>query len=340
MDDVTTVEPSSSLLSGRATRQSMTWLVVAVLLAMPIEGMAHDHRGILVTWPLRASILLGVLFGLRSRRMQPIVAGRIVLAQGVLSTVAWALLLDSSPDRIALETVAYGTILSIFTLLIAPSRQRRSWSLAVLAVMLALGAWRLLPDDPLLLWQTAVILMVHAAGVAVLDVHANRAEAIGVMAGIDSLTGLSNRRTMLARLESLPEIDGSWECPPALILLDLDHFKALNDSLGHAAGDDALVRAADALVALVRPEDLVSRWGGEEFLVLLEETDRQNAWAIAERMRDGLEDTGVTASLGIAWAHPGETVTVWIGRADEAMYEAKRAGRNRTRAHGDEAPVV
>lgn len=315
----------------------MSWLVGIVLLAMPLESQAHDHWGVLATWPVRAAVLLAVLYGLRSERLPPIVAGRVVLAQGVLSAVAWSLLLESSPDRIALETVAYGTILSIFTLLLAPSERRRAWSYVVLAIMLVLGAFRLLPDDPVLLWQTAVILVVHGAGVAVLDVHANRAEAFGVMAGIDSLTGLSNRRTILSRLDAFAESkDGRPH--PTLALLDLDHFKALNDSLGHAAGDDALVRAARALEANVRPDDLVSRWGGEEFLVLLEGADPRAAWDVAERMRMGLSATGVTASIGVATIESDESVTSWIGRADAAMYEAKRAGRNRTCVHRTATP--
>jgi diguanylate cyclase (GGDEF)-like protein len=112
------------------------------------------------------------------------------------------------------------------------------------------------------------------------------------------------------------------------VLLDLDHFKRLNDTLGHEAGDDTLRHVAHVLSAFVRPADHVCRWGGEEFLVILPNADEDLARNIAERLRLRLVDVGVTASFGVAAAEVADTVTRWVRRADDAMYVAKHEGRN------------
>jgi diguanylate cyclase (GGDEF)-like protein len=144
----------------------------------------------------------------------------------------------------------------------------------------------------------------------------------------DPLTGLFNRehlrRLVLARPEHL------W-----VMLLDLDHFKRVNDELGHLAGDDVLRAAAAVLTASVRGEDRVVRYGGEEFLVLLPCSEAAVARRVAERIRSGIaEQVGtalgpVTVSIGLASFHEGELLEAAIARADAALYAAKAAGRDR-----------
>ena len=327
--DELTMGPPQALLSGRVTRRTMNLLVLAVLLVSPIEAIAYDHPIGYATLPVRDGLLVAVLVGLNSGRIGPIVAGRLFLAQGLAQMVGWSILVPSEPSRIALEAVAYGAILSIFALMIAPRNQRRYWSMGVLGVCIAPAAARLVPDELALFGQVVAVLVVHTAAVALLDSHANNAERAGEMASIDPLTGLLNRRPVLERIEKRIASCASGEGTSSLVLLDLDRFKELNDTLGHDAGDAALVRVADTLITMIRPADSVCRWGGEEFLLLLPNTDQMAALEIAERLRAGISHGGVTASFGVAEVLPTDTSTTWVRRADLAMYDAKRLGRNR-----------
>lgn len=154
-------------------------------------------------------------------------------------------------------------------------------------------------------------------------------------ADIDPLTGLANRRAALRILQQAVA-QASREHPWAVILIDIDCFKAINDTFGHSVGDCVLVQVADLLRQEVRKTDLASRWGGEEFLVVLGPRSPAEAMKIAERLRLRLaahphpEVEQVTASFGVAIAtNTGETLDALVSRADAALYQAKREGRNR-----------
>ena len=318
-----------ALTSGRLTRRTMTWLVVAVLVAGSVEAATAGSQVVLLTLPLRSAVLAANLWALRTGRLSPVSSGRLFLAQAVVTTTAWSLLLGSTPTELTFETAAYGTILPIFALVIAPTEQRRWWSLAVVGVVLVPAAAGLLPGHPELFAQLLTVLAVHGLALATLDLYANRAATEGRMAAFDPLTGLFNRRPALLRLTAALRSVGAGGPPASVLVVDLDHFKDLNDTLGHEAGDDALRGVATALTSLVRRDDVVCRWGGEEFLVLLPETDGQAAERRAERLRAGIAATGVTASVGVAEVRTADTVTSWVGRADRAMYAAKEQGRDR-----------
>ncbi len=317
------------LLSGRLTRRVMTWLLCAVLVVTPVEAFGYNHPLVSATVPLRMGLLLLLLWALRSRKLSPVVIGRAFLTQAVVTMALWAALLDSDPNEMVIQTIAYGTILPISALLIAPRQSRRSWALLVLCTVLYPAVVRLLPGHIGLLAQVVATLLVHSAAVAALDVHADKAELAGELAGIDPLTGLQNRRSTLQQLNERADLASTRGITSTLLLFDLDHFKQINDTLGHEVGDDTLCRVADTLTQLVRPIDAVCRWGGEEFIVLLPDTDEHAAAVTAESLRVGIETTGVTASFGVAEIDLGDTVTSWVRRADDAMYEAKHAGRNR-----------
>lgn len=173
----------------------------------------------------------------------------------------------------------------------------------------------------------------------------------GLQAAVtDPLTGLYNRRYALPHLAKLAErARGNGRCF-AVMVLDIDHFKAINDTHGHAAGDRVLVEVARRLRDNLRAVDLVARIGGEEFLVAMPDTTAEQAQGAAERLRRMIEDTpfdtsglpgrprrtegriGVTLSIGVALGHPDirlpEEIDMIVGRADEALYDAKNAGRN------------
>jgi diguanylate cyclase (GGDEF)-like protein len=147
----------------------------------------------------------------------------------------------------------------------------------------------------------------------------------------DTLTGIGNRRALDEAMLRLARTR------LAAVLLDLDHFKAFNDRNGHLAGDEALARIGDILRGAVRREDLVFRYGGEEFLILVPGSDRESAARLAERVRLAvLEDPrvgpwGLTVSAGVAVADrfSANNPLGLLRRADAALYQAKRAGRNR-----------
>ncbi len=155
------------------------------------------------------------------------------------------------------------------------------------------------------------------------------------MAQTDGLTGLLNRRAFEDVLGRELQRSQHGQGSLAVLLLDLDHFKQINDLWGHPAGDEVLRRVALALRESMRAVDALCRFGGEEFVVLLRETGIDQAEEIAWRLRTVISelahlpgDARITASIGVAASHPVDTVDQILGRCDEALYASKRAGRN------------
>ncbi|WP_298956428.1 GGDEF domain-containing protein [uncultured Methylobacterium sp.] len=167
---------------------------------------------------------------------------------------------------------------------------------------------------------------------------AERTRELEVLATTDRLTGLSNRRgldeAVAAEALRARRPGGGF----ALILADVDHFKAINDLHGHRAGDEVLAALSAALRAGIRADDVLGRWGGEEFMVVCPDTGLAAAAALAEDLRRRVEATrlpGVgrrTCSFGVAALTPGESVESLVARADAALYRCKRQGRNRVEA--------
>jgi diguanylate cyclase (GGDEF)-like protein len=152
----------------------------------------------------------------------------------------------------------------------------------------------------------------------------------------DSLTGLNNRLSLNENLEREIQLAHRRESSLALLALDLDHFKNINDSYGHSSGDEVLKCVAGKIQETLRSCDQVFRYGGEEFVILLADTDKAGAELVAERIRSGITDckcgeTGiqVTVSLGIAFLQKNDTATQLFDKADKALYKAKDSGRNR-----------
>jgi diguanylate cyclase (GGDEF)-like protein len=151
----------------------------------------------------------------------------------------------------------------------------------------------------------------------------------------DPLTGALNRRQLAPSLDLAIERWRRSGVPAALVTLDLDHFKRINDERGHAEGDRVLVRVVLTLRSRLRKVDLLFRSGGEEFLLLLTDTDANGAVTLAEGLRAAiaaaplLDDRAVTASLGVASLDPADDAESWLRRGDRALYAAKAAGRNR-----------
>lgn len=172
-------------------------------------------------------------------------------------------------------------------------------------------------------------------------------EELWALAHVDPLTGLPNRRAFQDDAQATLIAAQTLKRPCAMISIDIDHFKRVNDTHGHGAGDLVLRRVADILKAPLRPEvDFAARMGGEEFSVLLPDTEMPGARAFGDMLRNRVEHTVViagdaeirpTISLGVAMMHQDGTLDDLLQRSDRALYAAKRAGRNRVMTE-DEVP--
>ncbi|MFZ5890184.1 MAG: GGDEF domain-containing protein [Myxococcota bacterium] len=157
-------------------------------------------------------------------------------------------------------------------------------------------------------------------------------------AAIDPLTQLHNRASLDGHLERVADLAFLLNSSPCLLMIDVDHFKSINDQYGHPMGDEVLRRVADTLVRqFLRREDFVARYGGEEFVVVIPDSTLQNAKKRAERVREAVEELAidsakgalkVTISIGISSLAEGDSGKTWLSRADAALYEAKARGRN------------
>jgi diguanylate cyclase (GGDEF)-like protein/PAS domain S-box-containing protein len=163
-------------------------------------------------------------------------------------------------------------------------------------------------------------------------------EQLLLLATQDSLTSALNRRAFNAQAQLEINRADRYNRPLSLAVLDLDHFKRINDDHGHLAGDQALKQFADVCRGLMRQGDIFSRFGGEEFVLLLAETDATACMQLLERLRlkvsglvmhSGSDSFGLQVSAGAAVWGPGDTLDSLFKRADQALYRAKSSGRNR-----------
>ncbi|HEX8573887.1 MAG TPA: diguanylate cyclase [Allosphingosinicella sp.] len=187
----------------------------------------------------------------------------------------------------------------------------------------------------------AMLILLVASAIAALRANARADEATAELRRIattDPLTGLWNRRHLLERIEAEIGRSRRGGRPLCVAIIDVDHFKRVNDEHGHPAGDEVLRVLAGLLKEAVRSSDVVGRIGGEEFAILMPETDRAQAKLVCERLRDSVARTPVrlasgtaltvTLSTGIALLAGGEAPEALISRADSALYGAKADGRN------------
>ena len=164
-------------------------------------------------------------------------------------------------------------------------------------------------------------------------------EKLERLANFDSLTGLYNRRAILDKLHELINLVNRYKEDFSLSMLDIDHFKKVNDHYGHLTGDEVLEEIAVLIRRNIRETDIVGRYGGEEFIIILPKTNLSSAWVVAERLRSIIEKTEmkdsagnaftITVSQGLVGWERDEDAASLISRADEALYKAKEKGRNR-----------
>jgi diguanylate cyclase (GGDEF)-like protein len=264
----------------------------------------------------------------------------------------------------AITGPARGAVLAILVLVLAygmfslSGRQARGLAVFALVALIAAMAWKHHTDP---LHYPGGIELVHLAfavivlaGVSALSVRmglmrrrlreqkqalAQSLEQIRLLATRDELTGLVNRRHMMELMQAEQSRQQRHDSAMSLVLLDLDHFKRVNDDYGHQAGDTVLRAFADSVRSGLRGSDVMARWGGEEFLLMLPETSPDEALRAVARLRTALTGVSIqdvapgwqlTFSAGAATCAPGEPIGQVIDRADQALYRAKRAGRNCT----------
>jgi diguanylate cyclase (GGDEF)-like protein len=215
-----------------------------------------------------------------------------------------------------------------------------------------IGAWSLANDDLRVDLSNVLMVLILLPAVALVAARLSslrrrlrlqRAELIEALREVrrlainDELTGLANRRHMQERLEQERSRCHRTGCHFSIAIIDLDHFKRINDTQGHAAGDDVLRAFAAESVAILRGADLLSRWGGEEFLLLLPDTRGEQAQASVMRLLEHVRrlpfasGLALSFSAGVTEYRPGETVPQTLARADRQMYAAKQAGRDTVR---------
>ena len=271
------------------------------------------------------------------------------------------LLPQGSHERIALGAVVVATYTFFIAFELRRERRKTLYSrTAALVVpcvhaaifLVPLGMQAFLPMAYAEGWLAVFALetMLYAVGTAfivLLMVKENDVDVYRNAASIDHLTGLLNRRAFLDSARSLCASRGERGQPVTMLMLDLDHFKSINDRFGHAIGDEVLRVFAAVARSSMRGSDVVGRLGGEEFAVIVPEP-MEFAARIAERLRAAFEEAGVTigahaigATVSIGAATSNEPVTdisTLIARADAALYRAKHDGRNRLYAAEDEPP--
>jgi len=276
-------------------------------------------------------LLIGSILGLgwvvyRTRRVRYVnIAIAILCVGGALSTVYL-----SGPQQVYW---VYPALLAIFYLL----KPNEAILLTLTIIAALIPVFLPLADSVETTTVFITIVLMSAFGYAFSVVTNRQRAALIQLATKDPLTGAGNRRALEAKLEEIIRMRRRQPTTASLIMLDLDHFKAVNDAHGHATGDEILKSLARIVELRIRMTDSLFRIGGEEFVIVLEGQNRDDARHLAEQLRTLVEanelvpDHGVTISLGVAELEDDESVLKWLERADEAMYDAKRRGRNVTR---------
>ncbi len=283
----------------------------------------------------------------------PVLALAVGMIQLVLLRASQVPVLLDVEKVLFTPMLTLGALLLLFTSVVAAMRGSRpawyflaGWVPLVLLTAASniqfsggLVGWVWLNDASLAVGAFEAIVLSIGLSDRALTLRQDRDE-VRALADHDALTDVYNRRAWSERASAL--LAATPARPLALLFLDLDHFKALNDRLGHHSGDRALIAVAKALATELRPQDLLGRYGGEEFVVLLDATHAVQALDVATRLCRRVhrleipangESSMLTVSIGIAMHREGDTLESLIERADQAMYSAKLNGRNQVCVH-------
>lgn len=327
-----TSDPVASILGALAMALFATIALLARSRRVPLEGIEHA-----VLW-CGAGVLLANL-GLRLYAFPSDVAG----IEAVITSLLWF------PLVFVFSTVAFdgerslrysAAVYVLFALVTLPH------AFASIGTGTVASGFGLLLQAYLLYAVMIASLYFFADLQQRMLVMEETARTMRKLANTDALTGLANRRQAEEQLARELRRAERYGRVFSVLMLDIDHFKDLNDRFGHQAGDDVLVDLSRRIGSMVRASDTVARWGGEEFLLLTPETGSGDAQRLAEMIRTHVADNSlggryqVTVSLGVASYRPGDTLGSLVARADAALYLAKRGGRNQVRLEIVPNPVA
>ena len=297
-----------------------------VLVAHPYRGARRAARAVLE--PLGCSVIEAerpdeALEAARRRRPHVLLLDAAMEHESRASIVGR---IKSDPELFAIAIVLVGATAEAADALTAIER----------------GAFDVLPDDADA-FELAARVRAARRGSEMQELLLTRERELERLAYYDELTGLPNRRSVLRQLEALISRGRRHGHPLAVLMVDADHFKDLNDRHGHAAGDAALRTLAERLRERLRTEDVAGRFGGEEFVIGLPDADAAGAIAVAEAVRAAVREhpltvagTEETLTVSVGWAAwEGDDLAQLLARADRALYEAKEAGRDCVRPQPD-----
>ena len=335
-------------LPGEPPHASAQLWAVRFTLLVSVSGVALELLGggvTVVGWALGLVALVDLALLALPRRAQARWLPLTPYFYGVMLFGAWLAalyLLHPRPPAHHLALLVAVTLPALYLPLFAGDAAKRAvWRAAgVLGLFALLALPHVLTtaggagafDGPVFL---LIVLKGHGMLVSLGAAFGAHLRETRALAFRDPLTDLANRRRVGGVLETVLGEMNRADRLCAVLLLDLDYFKAVNDAYGHGTGDTVLREVARRLAAGLRPDDLLGRWGGEEFIVVAS-ADARAALALAERLRTELAEAPVLGSLkltlsaGVASSKPGDTPAALVARADGALYRAKRAGRNQT----------
>lgn len=324
-----TAETELIALESVARGKTIIWVAmvsIVVLTPFSFMNLLHHHYLIAVGLFLILAILAFNAWVCLRNRYYPLIT---LLALVPAITLSLALVFKQQGIIGALW--CYPAVISFYFML--PERQ--AWLANGLIMVMALPFSWIYLDHSLASRVIATLLCVSAFSMIFLRVIIGQQRDLHDLAMTDSLTGLSNRVLLHSSLERAQQQFSRSQMPMSLIMLDLDHFKRINDEQGHAEGDRVLKGVGKLLSVRMRGSDKVFRLGGEEFLILLFNTNLGQASLVAESLRSDIEsssflpDITVTASAGVAELMKGEHWREWMKRSDDKLYQAKKEGRNR-----------
>ena len=328
---------------ARSLQQALTlpFIAAVVLLGSAVAA----HLGVPPQWWgswAAVEVLQSLLFtglvrsGWSARCRQPLLLEPQMLVGTLMA--GWAYLMVGPYRALVIPGVMVVLLFGMFQLPRAACLRTLGFALVVMGAASTLGHARWPQQFPLEdEWIHQGMVWICLPAVSLLALHMSRLRhrleealaQIRLLATQDQLTGLPNRRHAETQLAAALQRQQRTGQPFWLALMDLDHFKRLNDEHGHAAGDAALQRFAQTAGPQLRGTDTLARWGGEEFLLMLEPCD--DAPLVLQRLRKYLaaHETPLRFSAGLVQAQPGEAMAALLARADEALYRAKATGRDR-----------
>ena len=318
--------------------------VMALLLFYFENAQGTLHIVDKVGLPLLSALLMG-LWPCFKLRLGDFMGLELLLFGGVslmvLSSLSYSAFRVSGGDWVNLTGLGYWTpVLYAMAFLMFGLKTGRNISLTLYALILGVWASQLLFDQSSNLLERSILFQLFASNALLLlllygfGLQAQQAAHYAQDAHTDPLTQLPNRRALSERLTRELGRSSRYARPFSVVLIDLDHFKDINDNRGHHVGDLVLIEVALLLGTHIRTPDTAGRWGGEEFLLLFPELALADATEATERFRRALEahpfphSEQLTASFGVAEALPGDAPETLLARADTALYEAKARGRN------------